>query len=280
MPQSPAPFRSPCRFCPPESSGLHRPGICRATWGVVGQDLALDVVRSIVVQVAVLHSPNDLSRWCSSRKPHRRAGTGSNGCRTPCPGGGGSEVTRLVGMTADQRRARIDELVSIVEYRQSPPDARYGSDDRSWSTILLLLDDVTRLRPEEGVAFLLQEGPRSASSPCAWRPTARASRRGGGIDRGADRRGRRGHPCDDERHGSHRRRAPDGIDEALAAEVGRALAPFFEVAPQHGGRVEGASVDSRRTHLELLGSTFRRVDAVLADGTAPRSANRLPALVG
>src|SRR6202011_4738002 len=83
------------------------------------RELAVNVVRNMVVQLAVLHSPNDLSMVLLSETspegwdwikwlPHT----------VPS---GASGVARLVGMTADQRRQRIDELVSIVEYRQSAP---------------------------------------------------------------------------------------------------------------------------------------------------------------
>lgn len=241
------------------------------------RELALNVVRSIVVQLAVLHSPNDLSMVLLSETttegwdwikwlPHT-VPTGTTG------------VTRLVGMTADQRRQRIDELVSIVEYRQAAPGRPYGSDNRSWPTILLLVDDVTRLRPEQGVAFLLQQGPAvgvvalclatdSAGLPAEAAASIEVQIGSDGVATLALATGT----------GVLDGVLPDGIDETLASEVGRALAPLFEVAPHAAGSRELPSppVD----HLELLGMDAPSAEAVLERWGDGAPVDRLPAIVG
>jgi S-DNA-T family DNA segregation ATPase FtsK/SpoIIIE len=248
--------------------------------GVVGvagaRQLALDVIRSIVLQLAVLHSPNDLSivllsgaspegwdwiKWLPHTVPN-----------------GASEATRLVGMAADQRRARIDELVSIVEYRRASPGRRSDADARSWPTILLLLDDVTRLRDEDGVAYLLQEGPAvgvvavclAAESPGLPAEAAVSIE----VHIGADGLATLSMTSD---AGVMDSVLPDGIDEALAAEVARALAPFFEVAAlTSASKGLPSSVDE----LDLLGLETPTAEGVLERWGSVAVTDRLPALVG
>ena len=144
-------------------------------------------------------------------------------------------------MAADQRRARIDELVSIVEERRASPAARrYESDARSWRTILLLLDDVTRLRDEGGVAYLLQEGPGvgvvalclAAESPGLPAEAAATIE----VQIGADGLATLSLTTDS---GVLDGVLPDGVDETVGVQVARALAPLFEGRAAHVG-IEGA----------------------------------------
>jgi len=248
--------------------------------GVVGvagaRPLALEVIRSIVLQLAVLHSPNDLSMvLLSGASPEGWDWIKWLPHTVPS---GASEATRLIGMGADQRRARIDELVSIVEYRQASPGRRYENDARSWPTILLLLDDVTRLRDEDGVAYLLHEGPAvgvvalclAADTPGLPAEAAASIE----VQIGADGLATLAMTTDE---GVMDGVLPDGIDEALGGEVARALAPFFEVAPRTSGSKElPSSVDE----LELLGLDTPSAESVLERwGNVPVT-DRLPALVG
>ncbi len=250
------------------------------TSGVVGiagpRAPALSVVRGLAVQLAVLHSPNDLVmvllsaaapdgwdwiKWLPHIVPSSASG-----------------VTRLVGMEADQRRARIDELVSIVEYRQSAAGRRYDTDVRSWPTILLLLDDVTKLRAEEGVAYLLHEGPGvGVVALCvAGESSGLPAEASASIELRTEAAGQVLDLTTDA--GVVRSILPDGMEEALAVEVARAMAPLFEVAPRTAGSNElpPPPVD----HLELLRLETPTADAVLERWGAALSHDRLPALLG
>jgi S-DNA-T family DNA segregation ATPase FtsK/SpoIIIE len=249
--------------------------------GVVGvagpRTPALNVVRSLVVQLATLHSPNDLVmvllcteapegwnwiKWLPHTVPSRQSG-----------------VTRLVATSADQRRARIDELVTIVDNRLAASGRRLDGDGHAWPTILLLLDDVRSLRAEQGVAYLLQEGPGVgmvalcvAGDPSSLPAEASVSVE---VRPGTNTEFALGLTTESALVSEI---LPDGLDEDLALEVSRALAPLFEVAPRSGTSSELPSPPVNE--LELLHMETPTADAIL-ERWGPVSRNdRLPAILG
>jgi S-DNA-T family DNA segregation ATPase FtsK/SpoIIIE len=246
--------------------------------GVAGpRPAGLRLVRSLVLQLATLHAPADLSmvlltsgitdgwewiKWLPHLAP-------------PTPG----DALRSVAITAEQRGTRIGELVALIEDRAARRTQPYGTDRPAWPTVLVLLDDVTVLRAEESVAFLLRQGPAVGvlaiclaedhsglpaetqatvdftAAPEAG-PTTIALTMGQGSLDGV---------------------VPDGTSESHATIVARSLAPIFEVGA--GSATAGQLPDPPVDHMKLLGLTDPTADSALHrwQRSAPY---RLPALIG
>jgi S-DNA-T family DNA segregation ATPase FtsK/SpoIIIE len=249
--------------------------------GVVGfagpRPSVLGMARSVLLHLAVLHSPNDLSivflsasstdawewlKWL----PHL--------------GGGSSQPTaRLVGVTTEQRQSRVDELVSLIEARRSEAGRRTQDRSRPWPAVLVVLDDVIKLRAESGVAYLLREGPGvgvvalvvaadQSGLPAEVRvivemvvaadgATTANLRSEAGVVEGI---------------------IPDEVRESHASAVARALTPVFDVAPRSAGAVSLPSppVD----HLELLQLRPPSAGAIATRWRSPQGQGNVAAPVG
>ena len=124
--------------------------------GVAGpRSRLLPLARSLVAQLAGWHSPRHLGlvlltaeptrdwawvRWL----PHLRGGPDGEG--------------RRVGLDAGQLRARVDELVAVLDART---ELRANGLERQWTgpSTVVVLDGAGVLRRQPGVARLLEEGP-------------------------------------------------------------------------------------------------------------------------
>ena len=123
--------------------------------GLAGpRDRVLPLARSLVAQLAGWHSPRFLSlvvlatepardwewtRWL----PHLRPS---------------ADAPLLVGLDPEALRARVDELVALLDARSAAAVPGVG---RPWAgaTTVVVLDGAGRLRRHPGVARLLEEGP-------------------------------------------------------------------------------------------------------------------------
>ncbi len=146
----PPPADPPTARSVPVTVGLRSCGVL----GIAGPAAPVDaLLRALVGQVATLHGPQDLQvvlladdasagRWSWLRWVPHLSG----------PDGG-----RRIGVTGDQRRRRVGELLSLLGARSRDRQTRVAG----WTepSIVILIDRASLLRDDPGVARLLDEGP-------------------------------------------------------------------------------------------------------------------------
>ena len=229
--------------------------------GVVGlagpRAEALPVLRALLLQLAAMHSPNDLSivvladgnesdwewvKWLPHNVPRNQE---------PC--------VRLIGVTARQRGARLAELAARIRDQGSRP--AFG-DQQGHGRTVVVLDGIRRLRGEEAVAHLLEDGPAAGvASICLSEDLS-----GLPAETAASALFERSEQDDvvvtvsvDKQR--FRGVIPEGVGAAHAERVARALSPLFEVAGSSSdpGSLPAPPVD----HLAILELPRPDRDAVL-----------------
>jgi S-DNA-T family DNA segregation ATPase FtsK/SpoIIIE len=239
--------------------------------GVVGlagpRAEALAMVRSMVLQLATLHTPNDVSvvvlsdgdpedwewaKWLPHTQPRRN-----------------EQCTRLFGMTPRQRDVRLAELAKLIREGSGARRAlgagaggSTGTAGSSRPVTVVVLDGIRRLRGDEAVAHLLKDGPAagvvsiSVSDDLASLPAETVVSVQLGRSASED-------PVAAVAQGGNvvRDVFAEGVTAEHAETVARALAPLFEVAGTSEGRsaLPSASVDQ----LAILGVPSPTPDAVL-----------------
>lgn len=206
--------------------------------GVAGPREATEgVVRSVLGQVATLHSPQDVRLWVLaadassaqawhwvSRLPHSRVMIGDTPPAT--------QAAVLDG-SGDEMVAAVRELQRVLAHRKVLRGAGQGA----WpgERIVVLLDGVRRLRAVPGLAALLAEGPALgmafiALDLCADRlPAESGAVLEVSVEPGRRRlRSRTG----DEGHGL----VVDGVGPWWSERLSRALAPLRDATPEPAGR--------------------------------------------
>lgn len=206
--------------------------------GVAGPREATEgVVRSVLGQLATLHSPQDVRLWALaadassaqawhwvSRLPHSRVMSGDTPPAT--------QAAVLDG-SGDEMAAAVRELQHVLAHRK----ALRGAGQRAWpgERIVVLLDGVRRLRAVPGLAALLEEGPALgmafiALDLCADRlPAESGAVLEVSVEPGRCRlRSRTG----DEGHGL----VVDGVGPWWSERLSRALAPLRDATPEPAGR--------------------------------------------
>ncbi len=192
--------------------------------GVAGPDpLRRALLRWLVAQVAVLHSPVDVRVHVVAPGADGWAWTGWLPHTTPPAG---ARCTATVAADRDQAVRRVDELARLVRERsQGGP----GADD-PW--VVLLVDGARRLADVPGLATVLGEGPRvRVVTICGDTTTARLPAECGAVAR-ADDTGRLllrvpGEPdCDAV--------VPDGVGATWCEATARGLAPLRDETADDG----------------------------------------------
>lgn len=206
--------------------------------GVAGPREATEgVVRSVLGQVATLHSPQDVRLWVLaadassaqawhwvSRLPHSRVMSGGTPPAT--------QAAVLDG-SGDEMAATVRELQRVLAHRKALRVAGQGA----WpgERIVVLLDGVRRLRAVPGLAALLEEGPALglafiALDLCADRlPAESGAVLEVSVEPGRCRlRSRTG----DEGHGL----VVDRVGPWWSERLSRALAPLRDATPEPAGR--------------------------------------------
>jgi S-DNA-T family DNA segregation ATPase FtsK/SpoIIIE len=206
----------------PVKVGIREAGVV----GVAGpRTELLSVARALLVQLAALHSPDDLSivllsdgtpddwdwfKWLPHSEP--RAG---QACR------------RLVGFTPDQRQARIAELLALIEERaasQPGPAAAVPA-------AVVVLDGARQLRADDRVATVLRDGP-GVGVYAIGLADDRAGLPGEGnatvLITGSPREGFALDVTTGKAHVESM--LPDGVEVVVATEIARNLAPLFLVS--------------------------------------------------
>lgn len=206
--------------------------------GIAGPREATEgVMRSVLGQVATLHSPQDVRLWVLaadassaqawhwvSRLPHSRVMIGDTPPAT--------QAAVLDG-SGDEMAAAVRELQHVLAHRK----ALRGAGQGAWpgESIVVLLDGVRRLRAVPGVAALLEEGPALgmafiALDLCADRlPAESGAVLEVSVEPGRCRlRSRTG----DEGHGL----VVDGVGPWWSERLSRALAPLRDATPEPAGR--------------------------------------------
>jgi len=206
--------------------------------GVAGPREATEgVVRSVLGQVATLHSPQDVRLWVlaadassaqawhwASRLPHSRVMSGD----APPP----TQAAVLDG-SEDELAAAVRELQRVIAHRQ----ALRGPGQGAWpgERIVVLLDGVRRLRAVPGLAALLEEGPALgvvfiALDVCADRLPAEC----GAVLEVSDEPGqcRLRSRTGDQGHGL----VVDRVGRWWSERLSRALAPLRDATPEPEGR--------------------------------------------
>jgi DNA segregation ATPase FtsK/SpoIIIE, S-DNA-T family len=247
--------------------------VALATAGVLGvagpRSQTLAATRALLLQVAALHSPNDVSivvlsdgdeadwqwaKWLPHTTPRNL-----------------EACTGLFGFTASQRAARLAELARRMGDGGSRPALR---DRSSLPGTVVVIDGVRRLRGDEAVAHLLRDGPAAGIEAICLAEEAPAlpAETGASIVFGHSARddvvvrvSQGGEAVDDV--------LPEGVDVAHAETVARALAPLFEVAGTASG--PGALPPPPIDHLAVLGLPAPDAKAIrgawlrAAQGSAP-----------
>src|SRR4029077_6129368 len=128
-----------------------------------------------------------------------------------------------------QRRRRLDALKDLVERRAAERGRSIGGRDHAWPFVLLVLDDVTTLRTDPTVAYLLREGPSvGVLALCIARDHAGLPAEATvTVELVAPEMGPAGLTLRTP-DGEVTNVLPDGVSEEHAADVARALAPRFE----------------------------------------------------
>ena len=206
--------------------------------GVAGPRAATEgVVRSVLGQVATLHSPQDVRLWVLaadassarawhwvSRLPHSRVMSGDASPPTQAAVLDGSE---------DEMAAAVRELQRVLARRK----ALRGPGQGAWpgERIVVLLDGVRRLRAVPGLAALLEEGPTLgmafiALDLCADRLPAES----GAVLEVSDEPGqcRLRSRTGDQGHGL----VVDRVGPWWSERLSRALAPLRDATPEPEGR--------------------------------------------
>jgi DNA segregation ATPase FtsK/SpoIIIE, S-DNA-T family len=251
--------------------------------GVVGvagpREASLRLVRSIVVQLAALHSPTEL--WIALLT----AGATEEWEWVkwlPQSSWGDGPAVRHVACTARQRQARLEELETLVQERTADQSRRFtrDRDTAPWPSVVVVLDEVTALRRDVSVVRLLRSGPAvgvfcvclandQGGLPAETAATLDVAVEHEGPPRLAVTQG----------DTVQRDVRPDGLTLPETTRVARSLAPLFEV------HVTSAS-DARLLpeppvdHLAVLGLPAPTPSVVLDRWRARLPAGRLPAVVG
>ena len=236
---------------PPGQDGPERPTITDVPCalpldrvGVLGisgpRDRALGAARSLVGQVAALHSPHDVELWlCTdgsehpadwgwlTRLPHARQGAGHARHRRIAAGPAGRERTQLV-----------EHLQELVDTRRQQTGAWTGP------RVVLVVDGAQALRSLPGLARAMAAGPpvgvlfvaissTAEGLPAECGSSLELSERGGWLRLPGS---------------SHTDLAVDQVAPWWADRLSRALAPLRDAAPPE---VDG-EIPSATTLLELL----------------------------
>ncbi len=132
-----------------------------AELGVVGvagpRRRAVALVRSMLGQLATLHSPRHLSVVVLAADEGRDwTWTAWLPHLLPQDGPARAHAQVLVGVSQDQRRRRVAELEALLDGRLADRERRPGGDR---ARVVVLLDGAQRLRAVPGVARLLELGP-------------------------------------------------------------------------------------------------------------------------
>ncbi|MEU9605582.1 FtsK/SpoIIIE domain-containing protein [Streptomyces sp. NPDC048057] len=141
----------------PVSVSLRAAGVI----GVAGGMAADPLVRWLVGQSAVLHSPSDL-RICVLSGNRDRVGDAERWSWLhwlPHTAPIGEDTYSLAGPTAESVGRRIAELAAVVAARQTAGDRAPRGGAVGEPDILVVLDGARRLRSLPGVIPLLREGP-------------------------------------------------------------------------------------------------------------------------
>ncbi|MEU5976848.1 FtsK/SpoIIIE domain-containing protein [Streptomyces sp. NPDC047315] len=129
--------------------------------GVAGGAVADPLVRWLVGQSAVLHSPSDL-RICVLSGNRDRAGDAERWSWLhwlPHTAPIGEDTFSLAGPTAESVGRRIAELTAVVAARRAAGDRAPRGGAAGEPDVLVVLDGARRLRSLPGVIPLLREGP-------------------------------------------------------------------------------------------------------------------------
>ena len=235
--------------------------------GVAGpRDMVVGVVRSVLGQLAGLHSPRDLSvvvlapgdgsadwawlRWL----PHV----------APCDG---QDCRALLGFDEAQVAARVDELGALLDARL----AADGPAAATWSgpRTVVVLDGAEELRSTPAVARLLAEGPRVGIHAVCLSDTAESLPHECGAR--ALVHGEVGTQLSVEIadaepiHGT-----VDAVSRSWAERVARALAALSDATPDQGG----ATLPSSVRLLDLVGCDLDPASVAAqwaSDAGAPRA---------
>lgn len=242
------------------------------TAGVVGiagpREDALAMVRSVLLQLATLHSPNDLSivvlsdgdpaawewaKWLPHTQPRRH-----------------EQCTRLFGMTPRQRDVRLAELAKLI--RESSGAGRpFGggagagpirSAGSARPVTVVVLDGIRRLRGDEAVAHLLRDGPAAGVVSISLSDDLTSLPAETAVSVQLGRSSSEDPMAAVAQAGNVLRDVfAEGVTAEHAQTVARALAPLFEVAGTSAGRsaLPSPPVDQ----LVTLGVPSPTVDAVL-----------------
>jgi S-DNA-T family DNA segregation ATPase FtsK/SpoIIIE len=248
--------------------------------GVAGpRALALSFTRGLCIQLATLQSPSDLRmvfvssgetdgwdwiKWLphvTDRSAPARA--------------------RAIAVTDTQRKQRLEGLQREVEARVAKREQRFNDEQQARATTLLVLDDITALRTDPTVAYLLREGPSvGVLALCVARdhaglpaeasvtievftpevgPATLTLRAPEGEISGV---------------------LPDGVSDDNATEVARALAPLFEVESAAAEAAATALPDPPLDEFEVLGLNRPTADDISERWTASASTTSLRARIG
>ncbi len=239
--------------------------------GISGPTAArLGLVTSLLVQVAVLHSPRDVRvvvlhgsgaapagswEWVGLLPHHAVGGAPGTGTGTPPPGAAGAAE-----LLEEVRRREV-----AAERGAGTGHAGAPSDGAGEPVVVVVLDGAGHLRRVPGVAAVLERGPavgvlavcleeEVGALPVECRAVAEVGGPHGGVVRlrstaGAGGRGRGGWsegPVDRALGGAFGSTgapptggdvAADLVPVAVARTVARALAPLRDATPGHGGGV-------------------------------------------
>ncbi|HEX5524267.1 MAG TPA: FtsK/SpoIIIE domain-containing protein [Pedococcus sp.] len=207
-------------------------------FGVAGpREATVAVVRSVLGQVATLHSPQDVRLWVLaadassaqawhwvSRLPHSRVVSGDASPPTQAAVLDGSE---------EEMAAAVRQLQRVVAHRQALRGPGQGASPGE--RIVVLLDGVRRLRAVPGLAALLEEGPALGMAFIALDLRAdRLPAESGAVLEVSDEpdRCRLRSRTGDEGHGL----VVDRVGPWWSERLSRALAPLRDATPEPDGR--------------------------------------------
>ncbi|HXH58557.1 FtsK/SpoIIIE domain-containing protein [Iamia sp.] len=216
--------------------------VALAAAGVAGiaaelRPVRLAVARALLAQVVTLHGPRDIRivlitaaddegdwEWLSWT-PHTE-------------GWHEGSAPRLIATDRQQAENRLAELRSLVAHRTEARRQRFGSDVVEAPRVVLVLDGARRLRHLKGLADVLRDGPAVGVFALCL----------DGDDHSLPEECRATVVTDGERGTRATVRRPglepvsdvliDGLDQAFADRVTRALAPLRDLGAAGDGRAE------------------------------------------
>jgi S-DNA-T family DNA segregation ATPase FtsK/SpoIIIE len=114
----------------------------------------------LVIQAAILHSPNDLQIYLLTDSSGRVSWEWARWL-PHCRPGAGQHCAMLIGNDAESVATRIAELLAIISARQQAAREAGGQEARFRPDIIVVLDGSRKLRSLPGAVQLLRDGPQA-----------------------------------------------------------------------------------------------------------------------